>query len=103
MGLLARALAGPTLWAVLFSLVYALHGMGCNLGWTGRPAPIGDLHHFAMWVAWGTGIVLHLALFRLIPAGPGHQCRIIASGVWIGLVASVFTLFPVIAISTCGG
>lgn len=101
MGWVARALAGPTLWAALFSLVYALHGTGCNLGWTGRTAPVGDLHHFAMWAAWGAGIALHLALFRLIPAEAGRQRTIISAGVWIGLVASLFTLFPVIAVSTC--
>lgn len=101
MGWLARALAGPTLWALLFSAVYALHGMGCNMGWAGRPAPLGDLHHFAMWVAWGAGLVLHLLTFALIPPGPPRQRLIIAAGVWIGLVASLFTLFPVIATSTC--
>ncbi|MDO5646654.1 hypothetical protein [Paracoccus sp. (in: a-proteobacteria)] len=102
MGWLARALAGPTLWALMFCVVYALHGMGCNLGWTGRPAPFGDLHHVAMWSAWGAGLALHLALFTLIPREPGRHRTIITAGVWIGLVSTAFTLFPVIATSTCG-
>ncbi|RJL04872.1 hypothetical protein D3P06_08830 [Paracoccus aestuarii] len=102
MGWVARALAGPTLWAVLFSVVYALHGTGCNLGWTDRSVLFTDLHHAAMWVAWGLGLVLHGALVVTMPKGQeGRRRWIIVAGAWIGLVSSVFTLFPVIATSTC--
>ncbi|MDO5611986.1 MAG: hypothetical protein Q4G14_01935 [Paracoccus sp. (in: a-proteobacteria)] len=101
MGWLARALAGPTLWSLLFAAVYALHGTGCNLGWPGRPAPIGDLHHFAMWAVWAAGLLLHVLSFRLIPAASGRARVIVTAGLWIGLVATAFTLFPVIAVSTC--
>lgn len=101
MGWLARALAGPILWGALFSLVYALHGAGCNLGWTDRPVLFTDLHHAAMWVAWLVGLVLHVVLVVILPAGTGRARWVIVAGSWIGLVASVFTLFPVIATSTC--
>lgn len=101
MGWLWRALAGPLLWAVLFSLVYGLHGAGCNLGWAGRPAPVADLHHLAMWLAWGAGLGLHLLLLWRLPCGTGRRRFLIVAGCWIGLVSSLFTLFPVVATSSC--
>ncbi|MFN3275416.1 MAG: hypothetical protein ACK41U_12150 [Paracoccus sp. (in: a-proteobacteria)] len=101
MGWLWRALAAPLLWAALFSAIYALHGAGCNLGWTGRPAPLSDLHHLAMWLVWGGGLALHLVLIRVLPAGQGRPRRLIVMGTWIGFVSSLFTLFPVLATSSC--
>ncbi|WP_410217366.1 hypothetical protein [Paracoccus sp. (in: a-proteobacteria)] len=98
---LLRALAGPILWGALFSLVYALHGTGCNLGWTERPVLFSDLHHMAMWAAWIAGLVLHVILVVTMPTGDGVTRRIITLGSWIGLVASAFTLFPVVVTSTC--
>jgi hypothetical protein len=101
MNWLWRALAGPILWAAMFLLVYALHGAGCNLGWTDRPAPIADWHHMAMWLAWGAGLILHLVLIRVMPAGQGRPRQLITMGAWIGFVSTLVTLFPVIATSTC--
>lgn len=101
MNWLWRALAGPILWAAMFLLVYALHGTGCNLGWTDRPAPIADWHHMAMWLAWGAGLILHLVLIRVMPAGQGRPRQLITMGAWIGFVSTLVTLFPVIATSTC--
>ncbi|MBM3605643.1 MAG: hypothetical protein FJX25_13100 [Alphaproteobacteria bacterium] len=98
---LLRALAGPVLWAALFSLVYALHGTGCGLGWTDRPVLFTDLHHIAMWVAWLAGLALHVVLVLTMPVGSGRARTVTAAGAWIGLVASVFTLFPVVVTSTC--
>ena len=101
MNWLWRALAGPILWAAMFLLVYALHGAGCNLGWTDRPAP--HASHIAMWCqsAMGAGLILHLVLIRVMPAGRGRPRQLITMGAWIGFVSTLVTLFPVIATSTC--
>ncbi|WP_405404684.1 hypothetical protein [Paracoccus sp. Ld10] len=101
MNWLWRALAGPILWSVMFALIYALHGAGCNLGWTDRHAPIADWHHMAMWLAWAAGLALHLLLIRVMPAGRGRARQLITAGAWIGFVSTLVTLFPVIATSTC--
>ncbi|MFC0201735.1 hypothetical protein [Paracoccus rhizosphaerae] len=98
---LARALAGPMLWGALFSAVYALHGAGCNLGWTQVSLGPVDLHRGAMWAVWAAGLAVHVLLVVTMPAGQGRARRIIVAGSLIGLVASAFTLFPVIATSTC--
>lgn len=104
MGWTTRALAGPVLWAVLFALIYALHGTGCALGWTGRPMPPGgpDLHRGAMLLVWLAGLALHGVLVRALPAGRGRERRIITLTAWIGLVSTLFTLFPVAILTTCG-
>ena len=66
-----------------------------------RPAPIADWHHMAMWLAWGAGLILHLVLIRVMPAGQGRPRQLITMGAWIGFVSTLVTLFPVIATSTC--
>lgn len=103
MNWLWRALAGLILWAVLFSAVYALHGAGCALGWRRVPVLFTDWHHLAMWLVWGVGLVLHVILLRTMPQGvpPGRSRWLIVAGAWIGLGSTLFTLFPVIATSTC--
>ena len=64
-------------------------------------APIADWHHMAMWLAWGAGLILHLVLIRVMPAGRGRPRQLITMGAWIGFVSTLVTLFPVIATSTC--
>jgi hypothetical protein len=34
MALVVKVLAGLVLWGAGFSILYALHGLGCGLGWT---------------------------------------------------------------------
>ena len=101
MSWLWRALSGPILWAVLFSVVYGLHGMGCNLGWHLIEAPVANWHLLAMWLAWIVGLVLHVLLILLMPRGQGLHRRIIVLGAWIGFVSSLLTLAQVALTSSC--
>lgn len=99
----ARMLAGPGLWAVLFCAVYGLHGLGCAWDWPARQTPLGPLHPLGMIALWLAGLAVHGALIVLNgPRGDGTQAGLIRAGNWIGAVASAVTLFPVIAASTCG-
>ena len=98
---LMRFMAGLLLWAVLFSLIYALHGAGCAWGWQARQTPLGALHPLLMRLVWLAGLGLHLALI-LRPAGHGPRGRrLIRLGDWIGLSASFVTLLPLMVSSTC--
>ncbi|RJE78929.1 hypothetical protein DWB67_15065 [Paracoccus sp. JM45] len=101
MGWLLRSLAGPVLWAVLFSAVYALHGIGCAGGWQNRPFFWTDLQHAVLAGLWLTGIIAHLILVRYLPSGDGIKQFLIIAGTVIGLVSSAITLFPVVIISSC--
>ncbi len=97
-----RALLGPLLWAAAFSGVYALHGLGCALGWPGQSTPVGPLHSVVLIGVWlcalmAAGLILWTSL-----AGLGREARIARLGGWIGLVATGLTLFPVLGVSSCG-
>jgi len=101
MAMLARMLAGPMLWAALFSAVYALHGLGCARGWPAVATPIGPLHPALIVAVWLVGLALHGMLLALFPAGPAREQRLPRLGAWTGLVASVVTLSPVVLVSSC--
>lgn len=101
MNWLARSLAGPILWAVMFSAVYALHGFGCAVGWQNRPFLSSDLHHTTLWGLWLAGLVAHVMLIKIMPRYDGNKRFLIVAGTWIGFASSLFTLFPIIAVSSC--
>lgn len=95
-------LAGPTLWAVLFVVVYALHGIGCAWGWPSVSFGPTSLQIAAMMGAWFAGLVLHLVLLWQMPKGHDREARLQRAGAWIGLVASGVTLLPIVVTSSCG-
>lgn len=101
MRLLAWTLAGPTIWAVIFSLVYALHGAGCALGWQHVEAPLGSMHRLVLTLAWSAGLIACGLLLAVKPAAEGREAYLLRAGAWIGLGATLFTLFPVVFASTC--
>lgn len=96
-----RALIGPTIWAVGFAALYALHGMGCAWGWPARSWPLGNAQSAALILAWlGFVAAAALNLWQTPHANtPGAQ--IARAGGWIGLVSVLFTLFPVLGVSSC--
>lgn len=96
---LAQFLAGPVLWALLFSAVYGLHGAICA-GLTGPEALPGS-GRAGLVVLWLAGLLAHALLIRALPSGPGLAARLPRLGGWIGLAASAFTLFPVVFITSC--
>ncbi|MGP9790129.1 hypothetical protein [Roseinatronobacter sp. NSM] len=93
---LALTLAGPTLWAVVFVAVYGLHGVAC----AGHGVP-GMGARAAMIAVWAGGMAAHVAVLRALPAGPARAVFIPHAGAWIGLVATAFTLFPLLVVSSC--
>ncbi|MBQ1202399.1 MAG: hypothetical protein IIX61_01060 [Loktanella sp.] len=96
---LVLTLAGPTLWAVVFSLVYAVHGLAC----AGIPGPegLGQGGRWALVISWVLGVAAFLPLFIALPAGPDLTQRLPRLGAWIGLAATIYTLFPVVFATSC--
>lgn len=101
MNWLARALLGPCLWAFAFSVIYAVHGLGCAWDWPLRAAPVGDLHRFVLVSLWLASLVAAAAIFRLTPRSRETGAWIARAGSWIGLIAILLSLAPVLGLSTC--
>lgn len=103
---LLRILIGPLAWLGAFSAVYGLHGLACGFGWAGIELVGLPLLNVTLTAAWLASIVL----LGVIVAGLhsrrfGSPSRFVR-GVsrltgWVGLVATVYSLFPVVALSSC--
>lgn len=96
---LGAFLAGPTLWAVVFVVVYSAHGVVC----AGIAGPEGLEHsaRIGLVVLWGLGLLAFWPLLRALPQGAGLAAQLPRAGAWIGLVATAFTLFPVAISTSC--
>ncbi|MFG1228554.1 hypothetical protein [Xanthobacter wiegelii] len=98
---LAWLIAGPTVWAATFTAAYGLIGLGCQLGWSAvdlGPLSVQTALVLAIWLA---GIVTCIALLGQVHRSLREQAAIPRIGVWIGLVATVFTLAPVLVATSC--
>ena len=96
---LGLSLLGPLLWALLFVAIYGGHGMACA-GVTG-PEGLGTGARLTMAGLWLAGLSAHGALLLALPHGAGLHRHLPRAGAWIGLGASVFTLFPVVLSTSC--
>ncbi|WP_455555877.1 hypothetical protein [Comamonas sp.] len=101
MSWLARALIGPCLWAVAFTVVYALHGLGCAWGWPAVQTPIGSLHHVVLMASFFVALLVTGIALRKLPRGEGVKAQVIAAGGWLGFGGTLLTLFPVLGITSC--
>ena len=102
MSWVVRACIGPTLWALAFVVVYALHGMGCAWGWPAVATPLGSLHTVVLVGTWALWLVATWVALRWVPRAPGVPGQVIAAGGWIGWGGTLLTLFPVLGVSSCG-
>jgi len=103
---LLRILAAPVAWLAAFSAVYGLHGILCEAGPAGTLLGL-PAKSALLGLAFGLAVLLQLALLALLHAprfdpGPGFTRTLSRAGGWVGLVATLWTLFPTLATSTCG-
>lgn len=103
---LLRILVSPVAWLACFSAVYALQGVLCEPG-AGMPnsdvawARIILVSVFILTVLLQIGLLAALYSDRL-GAAPGFVRTVSLTGGWVGLAATVWTLFPTLATSACG-
>lgn len=102
MRLLLQLSAGLILWAAGFSLLYALHGLGCESGWHSHAFLGGTLFRWIMVATWGalclSTVAVALKSMRL-PAGFPRKVGVAAA--FAGLAAMVVTGAPVALTSAC--
>lgn len=96
---LGLVLLGPTLWAVIFVLIYGLHGTFCTAA--SGPEGLGGAARLALIGTWVLGCAAFLPFFAMISAREGQVANLPRIGLWIGLVATLFTLFPVAMTTSC--
>lgn len=101
MSWLARALIGPSLWAIAFSVIYALHGLGCARGWPVVMTAMGNLHNVVLLSTYAASLLLTGIALCTVPRGEGVQSQVVAAGGWIGFGGTLLTLFPVLGVSSC--
>lgn len=95
------ALLGPGIWALAFAGIYALHGMGCALGWAESPLLWGSRHAVTLQASWLAALLIAALVVWRAPANAGTGPGLARAGAWIGLVSVLLTLFPVLGLSTC--
>lgn len=101
-----RILIGPFVWLSAFSAVYGLHGMGCALGWTEVEFAGLTLHRAALLAGWGATVAAcAVVLVGLWSERLGSSSAFVRRvSIWLGLVgvvAAVWSLFPVAVLSAC--
>jgi hypothetical protein len=103
---LLRLLISPIVWLAAFSAVYGLHGLLCELSFDGTV--LGRPWSRLMLVgAFALALFLQIGLLaalysRKFGAESGFARSVSRTSGWVGLVATIWTLFPTLAISTCG-
>ncbi|MGU3493720.1 hypothetical protein ACLBXM_06720 [Xanthobacteraceae bacterium A53D] len=96
---LLHALIGPSIWAATFAGVYALNGLGCAHGWPDITIGVVSLHMSLMLLTWIVGVAA-CGLLLMIKGSTLRQ-PLPRAGLWIGLIANVFTLSPLLLASSC--
>lgn len=101
-----RILISPLVWLAAFSAVYGLHGLLCGHDITGEGWGLFSLPRMLLAAAYGLAVlaqvVLLVGLYSARFGSPSGFVRFVsrASG-WVGLVATVWTLAPVLTTTYC--
>lgn len=103
---LLRILLSPVVWLASFSAVYALHGLVCQLD-RGMPYPGVSWSRIVLAAAFLFAVLLQIVLLARLysprfGAAPGFARNVSRISGWVGLVATLWTLFPSLVTSPCG-
>lgn len=101
-----RILISPVVWLAAFSAIYGLHGMLCEFKYDG-PMQGMPWPRFPLVVAFALAFLLQVVLLGGLysvrfGAAPGFTRTVSRTSGWIGLAATIWTLFPILTVSTCG-
>ena len=101
-----RIIIAPLAWLATFSAVYGLHGFLCGHGIDGTILGVMPLERAVMAGAFGVSVMLLAAVLwglhapRFASDSPFVRFVSRTTG-WVGFVATVWTLFPALATTSC--
>ena len=103
---LLRILVSPVVWLAALSAVYGLHGILCEID-PGAAFAGASWRRLSLAIAFALAILVQVGLLMMLHsdrfgAAPGFSQVVSRASGWVGLVAVVWTLFPVLTTSTCG-
>jgi len=113
MSQLLRAMSGLLLWGAAFAGLYALEGLGCARAWDGMAAPDWmpvwagqNLLRALLVIGWAVLLVAHVMVLVVLWLTPARHetlfwCNLERSIAVAGLIATAWTLSPVVALSLC--
>lgn len=100
-----RILASPLAWLAAFSATYGLHGLLCELapdyailGVSSTRAILGVAFLFAAVLQ---GLLLALLYSTRMGGGTSFIRTVSRASGWVGLAATLWTLFPTMVLATC--
>ncbi|WP_242494217.1 hypothetical protein [Salipiger sp. IMCC34102] len=101
-----RILLPLLVWLASFSAIYGLHGIGCAAGWPDVALAGSSLFRLALLAAWIAAIVLQVAILIALRstrfrADEGFAYRVSVALAWVGVVAILWTLFPLATVAEC--
>jgi hypothetical protein len=102
---LLRILISPLVWLASFSAVYGLHGALCGQEVAGMVLGF-PLSRLLLIAAYAVAVLLQIVLLVMhfhgrLAAAPGFVRFVSLATGWTGLVAAVWTLFPVVVTTSC--
>lgn len=104
---LLRILAAPAAWLASFSAIYGLHGLLCGLPVEAAAPGAIEGSRLLLIGAAALALGLQAVLLALLHAprfdpGSGFVRFVSRTTGWVGLVATGWTMLPILAASSCG-
>jgi hypothetical protein len=99
---LLRILVSPLAWLASFSAIYGLQGLLCEIGPNGMFGLSWD--RVILVAAFLLAVLMQLGLLALLNSArfpPNFTRTVSRTSGWVGLMATIWTLIPILAVSTC--
>lgn len=99
---IGRMVAGLVLWAIVFTVLYALHGVGCERGWAQGQLLGVSLHRAVLIAVWILGTATGLALALAVDWHRERMTERIGYWMaWTGVVSIFASGLPVAVVPDC--
>lgn len=98
---LLRAIAGLILWAIAFSMLYGLHGLGCALGWDRQSVGPFTLFRLSLIATWIVAVAAAAGLCWFEWGKRGAVARLSLTIAGIGLAGTILIGTPVLFFPAC--